>query len=64
MAVPDAHLLLAVGRTYARIHVEHDAPRRPLSVDEVNPSAGEVSQCRKVRIGRKPLCLEAAHLAW
>ena len=31
MAVPDAHLLLvllAVGRAYARIHVEHDAARR------------------------------------
>src|SRR5215472_6322728 len=38
------------------------APRRPSSVDEVDPSAGKVSQCRKVRICRKPLCLEPAHL--
>src|SRR5262249_16173397 len=64
MAVPDAHLLLAVGWAHARIHVEHDVPRRPSSVDGVDPSAGKVSQCRKVRICRKPLCLEAAHLAW
>jgi len=27
MAVPDAHLLLAVRRADARIHIEHDAAR-------------------------------------
>ena len=29
MTIPDAHLLLAMRRADARIHVEHDTARRP-----------------------------------
>src|SRR4030081_81185 len=37
MAVPDAHLLFAVSRADARIHVEHDASRRTPCMNAVNP---------------------------
>ena len=62
MAVPDAHLLLAMRRAHARIHVEHDATRRPSTVHKIDPLAGQVGKSRKV-LCRKPPCLEAAHLA-
>ena len=48
MAVPDAQLLLAMGRADARIHVEHDAARRPSTVHQVDPLAAQVSQWREV----------------
>src|SRR5262245_42563611 len=64
MTVPDAQLLLAMGRADARIHVEHNAARRPSTVHQVDPVAAEVSQWREVCICREPPCLEAAHLAW
>ena len=41
MAVPDAHLLLAMGRADARIHVEHDASRRTAAMHAVDPLAGQ-----------------------
>jgi Enoyl-(Acyl carrier protein) reductase len=63
MAVPDAILLLAMGRAHARIHVEHDATGRSSAVHKVDPLAGQVSKSRKVLGCRKPLRLEAAHLA-
>jgi len=40
MPVPDAHLLFAMGRTDARIHVEHDASRRTAAMNTVDPLAG------------------------
>ena len=39
-AVPDAVLLFAVRRAYARIHVKHDASGRAAAVHEVDPLAG------------------------
>ena len=39
MAVPDAHLLFAMGGADARIHVEHDASRRTAGVNLVDPLA-------------------------
>ena len=63
MAVPDAVLLLAVGRAHARIHIEHDASRRTTTMDEIDPLAGQVSKRREVLGYREPLRLEAAHLA-
>ena len=63
MAIPDAHLLLAMGRADARIHVEHDAAWRPSIVHEVDPLTGQVDKGGEVRICRKPLRLETAHLA-
>src|SRR5499426_3764894 len=44
MAVPDAHLLLAVGRAHARIHVEHNATRRPSAVYKIDPLARQVGK--------------------
>src|SRR5262249_23249574 len=60
MPVPDAHLLLAMGRAHARIHVEHDASRRAAAVHKVDPLAGPIGNSRKVLRGREPLRLEAA----
>jgi hypothetical protein len=36
MAVPDAHLLFAVRRADARIHIEHDAPWRATAVNFID----------------------------
>ncbi len=47
MAVPDAILLLAVGRAHARIHVEHDAAGRPSAVHKVDPLAGQVGRAER-----------------
>jgi hypothetical protein len=44
MAVPDAVLLLAMRRTHARIHVEHDASRRTTTMDDIDPPAGKISE--------------------
>jgi hypothetical protein len=44
MAVPDAHLLFAVRRADARIHVEHDTSRRTPCMNAVDPFAGEISE--------------------
>src|SRR5208282_6428553 len=63
MAVPDAHLLFAMRRAHARIHVEDDASRRAPAMHKVDPLARQVSKSRKIRRCRKPLRLEAAHLA-
>src|SRR6516165_6219112 len=62
MAVPDAHLLLAVGRAHARIHVEHDATRWPSAVHKVDPLARQVGKSSEVLGLREPLRLEAPHL--
>src|SRR5262249_59680846 len=62
MAVPDAHLLLAVGRAHARIHVEHDATGWPSAVHKVDPLAGQIGNSREVLGCREPLRLEAPHL--
>src|SRR5262249_56254101 len=63
MPVPNAHLLLAMGRAHARIHVEHDASRRAVTVHKVDPLAGQIGNSREVLGCREPLRLEAAHLA-
>src|SRR6516165_10383504 len=61
--VPDAVLLLTMRWAHARIHVEHDAARRPSTVHKIDPVAGQVGESREVLVCREPLRLEAAHLA-
>ena len=63
VAVPDAHLLLAMGRADARIHVEHDASRRTAAMNAVDPLAGKIGERREVLLRRQPARLEAPHLA-
>src|SRR6516164_4086975 len=63
MAIPDAHLLLAVGRAHAGIHVEHDAMGWPSAVHKVDPLARQVGKSSEVVGRREPLRLEAPHLA-
>src|SRR5262249_55030803 len=48
MAVPNTHLLFAVRRAHARIHVEHDATGRPSAVHKIDPLTGQVGKSRKV----------------
>src|SRR5215472_6319420 len=48
MAVPDAHLLLAVGRADTRIHIEHNGSGWAASINTVNPLAGKFDKCREV----------------
>src|SRR5262245_11278032 len=62
MAVPDAHLLLAIRRAHARIHVEHDATGWPSAVHKVDPLARQVGKSSEVLRRREPLRLEAPHL--
>jgi hypothetical protein len=64
MAIPDAHLLIAMGRADARIHVEHDASLRATAMNTVDPLAGEIGERRKVLRLRQPARLETPHLAW
>src|SRR6266566_678426 len=63
MTVPDAVLLFAMARGHARIHIEHDAPGRTAAVHRVNPLARKISKSGEVHGRRKPLRLEAPHLA-
>jgi hypothetical protein len=60
MAVSDAHLLFAVRRADARIHVEHDASRRTATMKAVDPVAGKIGESGEVLFGRKPASLEAS----
>src|ERR1700747_3733120 len=52
-----------MGRTDARIDVEHDAARRTASVNEIDPLSRKIGKGGKVLFGSKPSRLEAAHLA-
>ena len=63
VTVPDAHLLFAMGRADARIHVEHDASRRPAAMDAIDPLPGQIGECREVLLRRQPARLETPHLA-
>ena len=63
MAVIGAAFLLAVGRAFARIHIENDGLRRSPLVHLVDPLAGQIGERGKVLGPAEPLRLEAAHLA-
>jgi len=63
VAIVGAAFLLAVGRALARIHVEHDDPRRSPLVHLVDPLAGQIREGGKVLGPAQPVRLEPAHLA-
>jgi hypothetical protein len=63
MAVVGAASLLAVGRAFARIHVEHNDLRRASRVHLVDPSSGQIGKSGEVLRMGQPFRLEAAHLA-
>jgi hypothetical protein len=44
VTVPDAHLLLAMGRTDARIHVEQDTSRRTAVMHAIDPLACKIGE--------------------
>jgi hypothetical protein len=56
-------LLLTVGGADTRIHVKNNHARRLAAMNPVDPSTGEIGEHGEVLIIRKPLRLEAAHLA-
>src|SRR5665811_958785 len=63
VAVEGGAFLVAIGLAHTRVHVEHDAVQRTAAVHPVNPSPAEIGERDKVLIIRKPLGLEASHLA-
>jgi hypothetical protein len=63
MAVIGAYLVLAVGRAFARIHVEHDDPWPTPLVHRIDPLARQIGERGKVLRPCQPLGLEAPHLA-
>src|SRR3954447_14708664 len=63
VAVIGATFLLAIGRTFARIHVKYDGLRPSPPAYFVNPLTRQIDKSGKVLGPAKPLCLEAAHLA-
>lgn len=63
MAIPDPHLLLALGWAGSRIWVENDSSRRPAAMDAIDPLVAELGECREALLRRKPSRLEASHLA-
>ena len=63
VAVPDAQLLLAVGRADARIHIEHDGSAGAASMNTVDPLAGKLDKRREVLLHCQPARLETPHLA-
>ena len=63
MTVPDSVLLFAVRRAHARIHVEYDCLSADANHGRHRSIGPRVSKSRKVLFRRKPLRLEAAHLA-
>jgi hypothetical protein len=63
MAVVGAAFLFAVGRAFARIHVEHDDPRPTPLVHRLDPLARQIGEGGEVLRPHQPLGLEAPHLA-
>jgi hypothetical protein len=63
MAVVGGAFLVAVGRAFARIHVEHDDPRPTPLVHHLDPLARQIGEGGQVLRPRQPLGLEAPHLA-
>jgi hypothetical protein len=63
MAVVGAAFLVAISRTFARIHVEDDGLRRSLPVHVVEPLARQIDESGKVLRPAQPLRLKTPHLA-
>jgi hypothetical protein len=58
VVVPNTLLLLAVGRTRARIHVQYDLLTGPATTNTVDPTTGEVSKSAEISRCCKPLRLK------
>jgi hypothetical protein len=54
--------LFAVSRALARLHVEHDDPRRMAGVRVVDPPSGQIGKSGGVLRPSQPLGLKTAHL--
>src|SRR5665811_404787 len=63
VTVVGCSFLVAIGLAHTRVHVEHDAVQRTAAANPVNPSPAEIGERDKVLIIRKPIRLEASHLA-
>jgi hypothetical protein len=64
VAVPNALLLITVGRVHAGVHVEDDLLAWPVLADTIDPAPTQISKRAKIAVSREPSCLEPAHLAW
>src|SRR3954454_4376224 len=63
MTVIGAAFLFAIGRAFARIHVEDDGLRPSPPAHLVDPLTRHIGKRGKVLGSAQPFCLEAAHLA-
>src|ERR1035437_1886855 len=63
VAVVGGAFLVAIGLAHTRVHGEHDTVQRTAAVHPVNPSPAEIGERDKVLCMRKPVGLEASHLA-
>ncbi len=63
VAVIGRALLLTECRTVGAVHVEHDAPRRIVVVNPVDPHPRQVRKGHEVLVVRQQLGLEPPHLA-
>jgi len=61
--VPDAHLLFAMPRADARIHIEHNASGRMAAMNAAYPLTGKTGERGKVLFGTEPARFETPHLA-
>ncbi len=68
VAVPDAVLVVAMGRAHARIHIEHDASWRTASMHAIDPLTGKIARAERFfsavsqRVSKRPIWLaDAAH---
>ena len=62
VAVPAAHLLLAMRRADAGIHVEQNASRRTAAMNAVDSLTGKIGERGKVLFGTEPARFETPHL--
>src|SRR4051794_6206278 len=63
VAIIGTAFLFAIGRAFARIHVEYDGLRPSPPAHFVNPLTGQIGESDKVLGPAQPLCLKAPHLA-
>src|SRR4051812_23344300 len=63
MTVIGTAFLFAVGRAFARVHVEYDGLRPSLPAHLVDPLTRQIGKNGEILGPAQPLCLEAPHLA-
>src|SRR3954454_17931614 len=63
MTIIGTAFLFAIGRAFARIHIEDNGLRPSPPAHLVDPLTGQIGERSKVLGPAQPFCLEAPHLA-